>query len=46
MSLDSVPLLQLRNDALESVLAAVAVGVGMNLTRDVMSTGIQTFTHQ
>ncbi len=46
MSLDSIPLLQLRNDALESVLAAVAVGVGMNLTRDIMSTGIQTFTHQ
>ncbi len=46
MSLDSIPLLQLRNDALESVLAAVAVGVGMSLTRDIMSTGIQTFTHQ
>ena len=27
-------------------LAAVAVGVGMNLSRDIMSTGIQTFTHQ
>lgn len=46
MSIDSIPLLQLRNDALESVLAAVAVGVGMNLSRDIMSTGIQTFTHQ
>ncbi len=46
MSLDSIPLLQLRNDALESILAAVAVGVGMNLSRDILSTGIQTFTHQ
>jgi cyanophycin synthetase len=46
MGVDSIPLLQLRNDALESVLAAVAVGVGMNLSRDIMSTGIQTFTHQ
>ena len=46
MSLDSIPLLQLRNDALDSVLAAVAVGVAMNLSRDIMSTGIQTFTHQ
>ncbi len=46
MGVDSIPLLQLRNDALESVLAAVAVGLGMNLSRDIMSTGIQTFTHQ
>lgn len=46
MSLDSIPLLQLSNDALESVLAAAAVAIGMNLSRDVLSTGIQTFTHQ
>lgn len=46
MGINSIPLLQLRNDALESVLAAVAVGLGMNLSRDIMSTGIQTFTHQ
>ena len=46
MDINSIPLLQLRNDALESVLAAVAVGLGMNLSRDIMSTGIQTFTHQ
>ena len=45
MSLHSIPLLQLRNDALESILAAVAVGVAMNLSREIMSTGIQTFSH-
>ncbi|MFM7123501.1 MAG: hypothetical protein ACKOW6_07980 [Fluviibacter sp.] len=45
MTISSIPLLQLRNDALESILAAVAVGVAMNLSREVMSTGIQTFSH-
>ncbi|MGV0999400.1 MAG: cyanophycin synthetase [Fluviibacter sp.] len=45
MSLHSIPLLQLRNDALESILATVAVGVAMNLSREIMSTGIQTFSH-
>ena len=46
MAINSIPLLQLRNDALESILAAVAVGVAMNLPREIMSTGIQTFSHQ
>lgn len=45
MAINSIPLLQLRNDALESILAAVAVGVAMNLSREIMSTGIQTFSH-
>ena len=45
MAINSIPLLQLRNDALESILAAVAVGVAMNLPREIMSTGIQTFSH-
>ncbi len=45
MTINSIPLLQLRNDALESILAAVAVGVAMNLSREIMSTGIQTFSH-
>ena len=46
MAISTVPLLQLRSDALESVLAAVGVGVAMNLSREIMATGIQTFTHQ
>lgn len=46
MAINSIPLLQLRNDALESILAAVAVGVAMNLPREIISTGIQTFSHQ
>ncbi len=46
MAINSIPLLQLRGDALESILAAVGVGVAMNLPREIMSTGIQTFTHQ
>ncbi len=45
MAINSIPLLQLRNDAIESILAAVAVGVAMNLSREIMSTGIQTFSH-
>ena len=46
MDMNTIPLLQLRSDALESVLAAVGVGVAMNLSREIMATGIQTFTHQ
>src|SRR5574343_772273 len=46
MAINSIPVLQLRGDALESILAAVGVGVAMNLSREIMSTGIQTFTHQ
>ena len=45
MAINSIPLLQLRNDALESILAAVAAGVALNLSREIMSTGIQTFSH-
>ena len=45
MAINSIPLLQLRSDALESILAAVGAGVAMNVSHDIMATGIQTFTH-
>lgn len=46
IELSSIPLLQLRSHALESILAAIAVGVSMKLSRELMRTGIQTFTYQ
>ncbi len=46
MMINTVPLLQLRSDALEGVLAAIGVGVAMDIPREIMATGIQTFTHQ
>ena len=46
ISINTIPLLQLRSDALESVLAAIGVGVAMDIPREIMATGIQTFTHQ